>query len=273
MDWRLLLLAFTTLVLLLVLVVLVLDRVRRDRLLRRVAAQIAADDLDTKLEVFEGALGELCYAINRLQQQRRNQQRLQRLLPALPSAGRSRLGELHIPIDGLECEVAVLALGLPTVGVEPLERLREAASAVSRQAEINDALIIRSDGRILLIFGAFGQTSPAAAMRGAYSSAQALHGVWAGRPVGEQPIFTLAGGRARAVVLPGLGYTVLGPPIEQALGLQRIAEVAADLVCNEDAYLNLRRIGSAPAQAPVPRLSAVDGHPAYSVPLVWAATP
>jgi hypothetical protein len=46
-----------------------------------------------------------------------------------------------------------------------------------------------------------------------------------------------------AIALPGLGYSVIGPPVEQALRLQQIAAHArrSGLLCSEDAYFALCR--------------------------------
>jgi len=245
---------------------LVWERAAGQRAMRRLAAVLAADNQEAKVEVSGGAWGELCHAINRLLQQRRGEQRIQRLLGAPPAPLAARLAEVAVPRDGLPCEVAVLALG-PLPGAEgPAERLQVAAAAAARQAELHGALLSRSGERILLIFGALGENRPEAALRAAQRAAVGLRDAWASRPEPLRPTLSLAGGPARALLLPGLGLSVVGPPVEQALALLDAGQPGA-LICSESAYVSLRRLGSAPPLSIAPRLTPTAGPVAYAVPL------
>jgi len=58
---------------------------------------------------------------------------------------------------------------------------------------------------------------------------------------------------------------VLGPPVDQALSLQSLA--TNQLLCNEEAYLGLRRLGRVPPQPPSPQFAAPNARPAYPVTL------
>jgi histone H3/H4 len=240
------------------------DRAALDRDLRALAAAVTSGAPGAKLEVTDGAWGELCHALNRLQQQRRAQRQVETLLPALPVARAARLADAGVPAEGLRCEVAVLALARPASLTCPAAHLRETAEVALLQARRHEALLARSDDRFLLIFGALEVQSPAANLRAARQAAAELHAAWAA--VDGGPRLSLAAGTARAVVLPGLGLTVIGTPVEQAVGLQELAGPAS-LVCNEDAYLGLRRIGAVPPQPLNPRLATPDERPAYSISL------
>ncbi|NTU80775.1 MAG: hypothetical protein HGA45_15590, partial [Chloroflexales bacterium] len=232
-----------------------------------VAAAVSEADAkrlpDAKLEVADGAWGELCHALNRLLQQRRAEQRLRHMLPALPVAGAARLADMSLPQDGLPCDVAVLALAGRG---DSVAHLRDTAYTALYQAQLYDALLARWGEGVVLIFGVLGQQDGPAALRGAHHAAQAFASAWSASPPGQRPRLILASGQGRVVVLPGLGLTVVGAPIEQALALQSLAGDEV-LVCNEDAYLGLRRLGFAPAR-PAARLPAGAAHPpAFVVPL------
>lgn len=236
-------------------------------------ASPATADEETKLEVADGAWGELCHALNRLLQQRRAEQQRQLLLPSLPAASATRFAEQRPPPEGTACEVVVLALANSSALPDPVAAMRDAAYLALHQAQLHEALLARWAEGMVLIFGALGQQGSTQALRSAYQAAQALSATWTAATPAQRPRITLAGGRGRVVILPGLGLTVLGPPIEQAVALQGLSPRAA-LVCNEDAYLGLRRLGLIPpvetpqAGVVVTRLPAAEGRPtAYAVPL------
>lgn len=242
---------------------LLIERARREQQLHAAATILAGDDPEAKLEVTEGGWGALCHAINRLLQQRRAQQHLLRRLPTPPSAVAGRLAELMVPLEGISCTVAVLAIG-PHPGDDPVARLQEVAALARRQAESHGAIMSRSGEQIILIFGAVGQSGPTAHLRSAMGAAQALYAAWPDHA--DRPALSLASGQARAIILPGLGFTVLGPPVEQALAAQA-AGPTTTLACSEEVYLQLRRIGSAPALGAEQRRARSDGSMVYAVPL------
>ena len=250
--------------------------------LRALAAAVAAGEADAhrphdevKLEVADGAWGELCHALNRLLQQRRAERQVGRLLPALPLVA-VRLAEQRPPAEGLPCEVAVLSVAIPPAAGDQVAAMRDAAYLALHQAELHDALLARWGEGAVLIFGALAHGGPAA-LRRAHQAARAISAGWAGATPAQRPRLALAGGRGRLVVLPGLGLTVVGPPVEHAVTLQGLA-AGAPLVCNEEAYLGLRRLGlippvepaGAPRAAPpqATRLPSAEGRPpAFAVPL------
>jgi hypothetical protein len=238
------------------------DRAALDRELRALAAAVAADGPEGKLEVTDGAWGELCHALNRLQQQRRARQQVEPMLPALPVVRAARLADAGLPPEGMLCEVAVLALAPAGAGAAGVAQLRETAQRALRQAQAHEALMARADEQILLIFGALHPQSPAASLRAAGEAARELQRGWDDGRLR----MGLAAGMARAVVLPGLGLSVIGGPVEQALGLRGLGG-RAPLLCNEDAYLGLRRIGVIAPQIASPRLFAPDQRPIYAVTL------
>lgn len=251
------------LLLLIVVALLLIERARREQRMYAAATILAGDDPEAKLEVTEGGWGALCHAINRMLQQRRAQQYLLRRLPTPPAMVARRLGELTVPLEGLSCMVAVLVIG-PQPSDDPAARLQEVAAVAHRQAEAHGALMSRAGERIMLIFGAVGPSGPSAHLRSALGAAQALYAAWP--DPAERPALSLASGQARAIILPGLGFTVLGPPVEQALAAQS-AGPTATLACSEEVYLQLRRIGGAPALGAEQRRARSDGSMVYAVPL------
>jgi hypothetical protein len=228
--------------------------------LRALTATLEAAPPEHKLEVGGGAWGELCHAFNRLLQQRRAERQLRPLLPSLPFEGAARLAELDLPPEGLISEVTVLALGQPPAAGGAVAQLQAAAAAALQQAGRYDALLTRSGESLLLIFGPLRPgAGPAANLADAYQAALAL----AASTTTPLPRLALARGQARALILPGLGLCLLGTPLDNALALLGRAE-SAQLVCAEEPYLALRRVGVATAQ-PIIHLPAAADHPAAFV--------
>ncbi|MFQ3663339.1 MAG: hypothetical protein SNJ69_13200 [Chloroflexaceae bacterium] len=251
------------LLLLVTALVIVWDRLALERDLRRLAASVTDTETGGKLEVTDDAWGELCHTINRLRQQRRAEQRLQRLLPELPPI--EDLLEAELPPEGVPCDIAALAIALPE-GAARAAHLREAATIAAASARQYHALLTRCGPHLLLIFGVTGQQSPTLILRNARQAARAVHTHWK-LDAARRPRLVLAGGQARLVTLPGLGLSVIGPPVDQALDLLDLADEEL-LLCNEEAYLSLRRLGLVPAQLAGQRPIASKGYPgAYGIPL------
>ncbi len=239
------------------------DRLALERDLRRLAASVTDTESGGKLEVTDDAWGELCHTINRLRQQRRAEQRLQRLLPELPPI--EDLLEAELPPEGVPCDVAALAIA-PPEGAAQAARLREAATIAAASVRQYHALLTRSGQNLVLIFGVTGRQSPALILRNARQAARAIHTHW-NLDATRRPRLVLASGQARLATLPGLGLSVIGPPVDQALALLDLADEEL-LLCNEEAYLNLRRLGLVPAQLAGQRPLASAGYPgAYGIPL------
>ncbi|MCX7790238.1 MAG: hypothetical protein N2378_06325 [Chloroflexaceae bacterium] len=244
-------------------VVIIWDRLALERDLRRLAASVADTETGAKLEITSGAWGELCHAVNRLRQQRRADQQLQRLLPELPAV--EDLLETDLPPEGLPRDIVALAIALPE-GSAQTARLREAASLAVDSVRQYDALLTRFGPHLAVIFGVTGRQGPAALLRNARQAARALHAQWR-LDAARRPRLALASGQARVVILPGLGLHVIGPPVDQALALLDLADEDL-LLCNEEAYLSLRRLGLVPAQLASQRPVASAAHPsAYAIPL------
>ncbi len=221
---------------------------------------------DLKFEVAEGAWGELCHALNDMRQQRRAEQRLRHLLPALPVTSAARLADLSLAHDGLPCDVVVLALVHPGGPDDRIAQLCDTAYAALHQAQLHDALLSRWGEGVVLVFGVFSQQDALATLRGAHHAAQALSAAWSARSPDQRPRLILTSGQGRAVILPGLGLTVVGPPVAQAFALQRLA--GGDLfVCTEAAYLGLRRLGVASSRPAVHLPASGDSPHAFAISL------
>lgn len=223
-----------------------------ERALRRVAAGLAVEGAEPKLEVGSGVLGELCHQINRVLQQRRAQQRVLAMLPMPAPAVAARLADLTVPPEGLTPQIAVLAIKLPGGNEPTAADLQLVAAEAVRQAALHGALLSRSGNVLLLSFGALGGT-PDAAVRSAYRAAFGLHAAWQELPFAARPSLSLTSGSVEALVVPGLGYTLIGPPLNEAMTLLTTAP-ADTLYCNEAIYLHLRRLGTinTPLAATVP---------------------
>lgn len=223
--------------LILALASLTYERLRTERAIDRLTRQLADDGAAAKIEVHEGRWSKLHYALNRLLQQRRAQQHLQALLPAWPP-GAADLRATQIPPEGLPLHVVALAVGLPDL---PLEMLKQLAAIAVNQADEQTALIDWSGDALLLVFGAFSEQNRNDSLRAALRTARQIR---ASAPKAGLSL-ALAAGPARALVLPGLGYIVLGEPVAQALNLcdSAAARGQSALFCSEELYLALRHIG------------------------------
>jgi class 3 adenylate cyclase len=232
---------------------------------RRIVAltrRIVTGDLSRKLEVSDGAVGALCHAVNGLLQQRRVQERLQALLPALPVSVHQRL--LDDPASmrfGQNTPLAtVLLVGRAGPGARNPDDPRKNAAVclllaeeAQQQAGRYGALMQLCGESLLLVFGALEPQSRAAGLQAALETAQALRQRWdeAGPLARGRLSLSIASGNVVAGVLPGLGYSAFGPPIEQALRLQHLAAACPEyaLLCSEDAYASLRRATGSPEPA------------------------
>ncbi|MGQ9926354.1 MAG: hypothetical protein ACUVS4_05730 [Chloroflexaceae bacterium] len=252
------------LVLLLVTALLIIwDRRVLERDLRRLAAGVASTATEAKLEVTDDAWGELCHAVNRLRQQRRAEQQRQRLLPELPAV--EELLEADLPPEGLPCDVAALAIA-PPEGWAQTMRLHEVAALAAASMREYDALLTRPGKHLVMIFGLTGRQGPAAMLRNALQTARAMHARWP-RDATRRPRLALSSGQVRVIALPGLGLTVIGPPVDQALVLLDLADEDL-LLCNEETYLTLRHLGQVPAPHASQRRVTGEGYPdAYAIPL------
>src|SRR5262249_1456691 len=118
---------------------------------------------------------------------------------------------------------------------------------------------------IMLAFGAFAEQSPGETLRAALAAAEALQRSWRDGAIkaGGPLILSLASGHALAIVLPGLGYCVVGGPVEQAGQLQHLARHARrqGLVCSEGVYYVLRHANGAGWQPTELRIPLADRPP------------
>ncbi len=243
---------------------LLIDAVRNEHAIQRLAGSLAADGAEPKLEVGAGALGDLCHQINRLLQQRRTQQRLLAMLPSPPPVVIARLADLTVPPEGLTFPIVVLAMKVPG-GAEPAAAdLQLAAAEAVRQAALYGALLSRSSNVLLMSFGALGG-SPDGAMRSAYRAAFGLHAAWQELPAAARPPLCLTSGAADALVVPGLGYTLIGQPLSEAISLLAVAP-ANTLHCSEVTYLHLRRLGS--INIPLSSTVPASRRQSYNIPFV-----
>jgi class 3 adenylate cyclase len=226
---------------------------RRDRRARSLARSIANGRLDEKIEVRRGEWGDLSHAVNTMLQEQRVQRRLRAALPAtLPQDAMAALLSGHLPTEGQTRLVAVMLVRHTRRAPEWEERGRRAglvawrtlSHAAQEAAQQHNALLQICGDSILLAFGAFEEHPAGESLRAALAVAETLSQRWraGGINAGGPLSLSLASGHALAAALPGLGYCVLGAPVEQALRLQQAAlhSRRSGLLCSEEVYYALR---------------------------------
>ena len=247
---------------------------RRERWARLLAQSIATGRLAAKLEVQHGGWGELHRAVNGLLQERRVQQRLCPALPTPlpPRAVQALLGG-NLVLSDKPRMAAVLLASHGGRSLTREDRGRKAmlvawqalARAAQDEAERHGALLQPCGDAIMLSFGAFEERPAGESLRAALAVAESLQRNWraGGVNAGGPLVLSLASGHALTVTLPGLGYCVLGAPVEQAVQLQHLARQARHygLVCSEGAYYALRHSSGAGWQPTEIRIPAPNRPP------------
>jgi hypothetical protein len=226
---------------------------RRDQRALALARLIARDQQSEKIEVPHGAWGELTRAVNGLLQERRVAERLRQALPApLPLAALHSLLGGDLLMAGEARAVAVLLISAPArapAGEHGIRRggllaWRALAQAAQEAAQRYGALLQPCGDAVMLVFGAFEEQPGYESLRHALEAAALLQRGWiAHSENGASLSLALASGYALAVALPGLGFCVVGTPVEQAVSLQQLALHSRrfGLMCSEEAYQSLRR--------------------------------
>jgi class 3 adenylate cyclase len=226
---------------------------RRDQRAQALARLIADDQQSEKIEVPHGAWGNLTRAVNGLLQERRVAERLRQALPApLPLAAVHSLLGGELLTGGQSRSVAVLLVSAPArapawehgVRRGGLLAWQALAQAAQEAAQHYGALLQPCGDAVMLVFGAFEEQPAHAALRDALEAAALLQRGWLAYSETGAPLsLALASGYALAVALPGLGFCVVGAPVEQAVSLQQLAVHARrfGLMCSEEAYQSLRR--------------------------------
>jgi class 3 adenylate cyclase len=259
---------------LLALIVLLVRAIeRRDQRAQALARLIADDQQSEKIEVPDGAWGELTRAVNGLLQERRVAERLRQALPApLPlTAVHSLLGG-ELMTAGQSRPVAVLLVSAPArapawehgVRRGALVAWQALAQAAHEAAQRYGALLQPCGDAVMLVFGAFEERPAHESLRDALAAAALLQRGWlAYSEHGASLSLALASGYALAVALPGLGFCVVGGPVEHAVSLQQLAVHARrfGLMCSEEAYQSLRRDQSGAWQPTDLRVSIANRPP------------
>jgi class 3 adenylate cyclase len=255
---------------LIALLLLAIDR--RDRRAQVLAARITDDRQFDKLEVPHGAWGDLARAVNGLLQERRVEQRLRAALPSpLPlEAIQSLLGG-DLAAGGQSRAVAVLLVGAPMRAPAWEHGLRRGGLAAwqalaltaQQAAQQHGALLQPCGDAVMLVFGAFEDRPARESLRQALAAAALLQRTWRDSAETGALALALSTGHALAAALPGMGFCVVGAPVEQAVGLQQLAARArrSGLLCSEEAYHAFRRDDGAAWQPTDLRVSVANRPP------------
>lgn len=263
---------FAALALLPLIALLLLAVDRRDRRALALAARIADDRQLDKLEVPDGPWGELARAVNGLLQERRVAQRMRAALPSpLPlEAVQSLLGG-DLAAGGQSRPVAVLLVGAPVrapawehgVRRGGLAAWQALALMAQQAAQQHGALLQPCGDAVMLVFGAFEERPARESLRHALAAAALLQRAWRDSAETGALALALSTGHALAAALPGMGFCVVGAPVEQAVGLQQLAARArrSGLLCSEEAYHAFRRDDNAAWQPTDLRVSVANRPP------------
>ncbi|HEU5015312.1 MAG TPA: hypothetical protein VFT66_22520 [Roseiflexaceae bacterium] len=232
-------------------VALAVEIVWRDARARVLAQLIVTGQPSEKLEVPRGAWGELSRAINNLVQQRRLQQRLQSAAPAgLPDAAVQAIlsGELYGANEPRV--VSVLLIRATRQRAEQraqraaVQAWQKLAATAHEHAQQHGALLQPYGDALMLVFGAFSDQSADVTARAALSVGAALQCAWRAHSAGREGTLALsiATGSAWIAVLPGLGCSVVGAPVQQASHILHLSHEAHydGPLCNEEVYYALR---------------------------------
>ena len=244
----------------------------RDRRALALAQRLSRDQTPEKIEVLPGAWGELARAVNGVQQQRRLEQRLQVAAPApLPDDAVQAIldGEQPGQTDPRVVTVLLVSCGdahraAPRHRKGLLDAWQALARAAQEQARVHGALLQPCGDALLLAFGAFTERPADASAQAALQTAESLRQTWERRQqLGAPLALSMASGTALVAMLPGLGYCVLGAPVDQVLTLGRLAlgTPAFRLLCDESAYFALRRNAPQGWSLTSLRLSSETGKP------------
>jgi len=245
---------------------------RRDRRALALAIRIADDRQLDKLEVPPGPWGDLARAVNGLLQERRVTQRMRAALPSpLPLAAIQSLLGGDLAAGGQSRPVAVLLVGAPVrapawehgVRRGGLAAWQALALMAQQAAQQHGALLQPCGDAVMLVFGAFEERPARESLRHALAAAALLQRTWRDSDETGALALALATGHALAAALPGMGFCVVGAPVEQAVGLQQLAARArrSGLLCSEEAYHAFRRDDGADWQPTDLRVSVANRPP------------
>lgn len=207
---------------------LVYERSTTRRTLVALAEQLKTSGPLHKVEVEASSAGMLGQALNQAIQRSRTETALLSVEP--PSAVAETL------------PVAVLSIGLRQ-GVHAAytaahtERLTEVARAARGASQATDAVLdAHGDGTLLLIFGSQQLIPPALSLQQALDVALTLRAAY------PDLRFGLGCGQGRCCTLPGVGATIIGAPLEDAVRLYRMAAAWHEyhLLCVEPVALLAR---------------------------------
>lgn len=250
---------------------LLLELEQRNQRARLLAQQLVAGQTLEKLEVPQGAWGELCRAINALVQEQRMQDRLRAASPAsLPADGIRAMIEGGLPGGGTQRIVAILLIGGAATGLSQAGRDRRPsvqawqalANASQAIAQRHGALLQPCGDAIMLVFGAFSEQPVDSSLLAAVAAAEGLRMAWRGQAT--TPLaFSVTSGSVTVTTLPGLGCCVLGSAVEQALQIERLALASPfyRMLCDEAAYYALRRHASQTWRPTEFRIQSSAGRP------------
>lgn len=242
-------------------VALVYERYSVRRALEAVAQQLDAAGPVGKLEVeVAGVTFVLGHALNRAIQRARTEAPDTQPHEAVPvddeagTAERRMLAALHIGLRQGACT---------PYGEAHTRRIGEVVAAVRDAGRDSDVAIkAQGDGTLLLLFGALHQQARAISLRQALEIAIELGGRF------PELRFGLACGEAGIYVLPYLGSTVIGSPLDDAARLGRMASAWHEyrLLAAEPVALMARAVASRRTPLEL-SLAAAPALPVYALDL------
>lgn len=241
---------------------------QRDARARALARQLRVAGPAEKLEVAPGDWGDLCRAVNGLVQERRLHEQVQEFAPSVPPGGLRHLLDANSTGKGRQHMVAVLLVGVR--GVQHLDAQRSTtlvsawqslASAARTAAYEHNALLQPCGDSMMLVFGAFHEESAQRLLASATDVAQRLQRMWFASGGSGRLALGITSGPAVVTIAPGLGCSVFGGPVEQALQIERLALSTPNtrLLCTESTYHAMRNVQGAAWRATDHCISTPEG--------------
>lgn len=199
----------------------------------RSLAQRIRDRQASKIEVQEGVWGELSRAVNGLLQDQRISQHVQAIQPQpIPNNALQAMLNGSIELEKQKNRlVAVLVVGNPQLNdkTPDLPAWQVLGQICYDAAQQNNALLQPCGNALLLAFGCFEDQSISQSLQALVESIEYINQQWQQAGNQEQLSYNICQGPATTTLLPGLGYSLCGAPINEALGLWQLRQTGLSL--------------------------------------------
>lgn len=198
----------------------------------RSLAQRIRDRQTNKFEVQQGAWGELSRAVNGLMQEQRISQHVQSIQPqAIPNNALQALLGGNIELDNQSRIVSVLLVGNPHLNEKnpDLHAWQTLGEICYSTAQNFNAVLQPCGNALLLAFGCFEEQSIQEMLSAASASIEQINQQWQQAGYKESLSHNLCQGAITPTLLPGLGYSLCGAPINEVVRLWQLRQSGISL--------------------------------------------